>query len=89
MNTLIIYDTTGYILSTASGSVREPVGIPFIYVDIPIGKRIKVIDDVISLIDVSVTPNVAILEDIPKTDVQILQEQVSASQEMINALMMM
>lgn len=38
MKTLIIYDETGYILFQGSGSVREPVGIPFIWVEVPQGK---------------------------------------------------
>lgn len=69
--TLIIYDTTGYIIHQASGDVREPVGIPFLWVDIPEGKRI-------TGIDVTVTPNVAILEDIPKSETQLLKEQVDS-----------
>ena len=73
MSTLVIYDSTGYILSATDGSAREPVGIPFIWVEIPIGKRLKITDDKLALIDVSVTPNVAILEDIPLTEMEIMQ----------------
>ena len=68
MNTLIIYDETGYVISQMSGSVREPQGIPFLWVNIPTGKQIKLTDGI--GVDVSVTPNVAILEDIPKTDIE-------------------
>lgn len=64
MNTLIIYDSTVYVISQASGFVREPIGIPFIWAEIPGGKRIKITDGI--GVDVSVTPNVAISEDIPK-----------------------
>lgn len=69
MNTLIIYDSTGYIISQMSGDVREPVGISFLWVEIPEDKRL------IS-IDTTVTPNVAVFEDIPKTEIEILKEQV-------------
>ena len=73
MQTLIIYDGTGYVVSQMSGFVREPVGIPFLWADIPAGKRIKLTDGV--GVDVSVTPNVAFLEDIPPTKLEELQAQ--------------
>ena len=85
MNTLIIYDSTGYIISQMSGAVREPVGIPFIWVEIPIGKQLKITDGI--GIDVSVMPNVAILEDIPLTEIEIMQKQLINSQEAIDMLM--
>lgn len=37
---LVLYDDTGYVISTMSGSVREPVGIKFIWVDVPVGCRV-------------------------------------------------
>lgn len=69
MKTLIIYDATGFIIFQASGDVREPVGIPFLWVEVPEGKYI-------SGVDVTVTPNVAKLEDLPKTQAQIQQAQI-------------
>lgn len=69
MKTLIIYDATGFIIFQASGGVREPVGIPFLWVEVPEGKYI-------SGVDVTVTPNVAKLEDLPKTQAQIQQAQI-------------
>ena len=89
MNTLIIYDNTGYIISQGQGEPlpREPQGTPFIWAEIPTGQQLKITDGI--GVDVSVTPNVAILEDIPKTELEIVKEQVLASQDMINALMMM
>lgn len=71
MRTLVVYDATGYIIYQASGDVREPVGIPFLWVDVPRGKRI-------TGVDITVTPNVAILEDIPKSETQLLKEQVDS-----------
>jgi len=71
MRTLIVYDTTGYIIYQASGDIREPMGIPFLWVDIPEGKRI-------AGVDLKATPNVAILEDIPKTELQLQKEQIDS-----------
>lgn len=85
MNTLIIYDNAGYIISIESGSPlpREPQGIPFLWVEIPTGKRIKITDGI--GVDVSVTPNVTFLEDIPKTELETAQEQ---NAQMLMALVM-
>lgn len=78
MNTLIIHDNTGFIISVMSGepAPREPQGVPFLWVDIPQGKQLKITDGI--GVDVSVTPHQAILEDIPKTEVELLKEQVDA-----------
>lgn len=79
METLIIYDSTGYIISQMSGDVREPVGIPFMWAEIPEGKRVIAID-------VTKNPHEPILEDYPKTDTEKLQEnQIS----MANAIVML
>lgn len=80
MNTLIIYDLTGYIISQMSGSVREPVGIPFLWVEIPQGKRIV-------SIDVSGETHTPVFEDLPKSEVQLLQEQVNDLNVAMAALM--
>ena len=61
-------------------------GIPFLWVEIPTGKRLKVTDGI--GVDVSVTPNVAILEDIPKTEIELLQEQVDAVSTVADFLLM-
>ncbi len=75
--TLIIYDEGGYIISKSSGHPipREPVGVPFLWVDVPKGKYLKNIGEI--GIDVSVTPHVPILEDIPPSEVDILREKMS------------
>jgi len=52
------------------GSVYEPVGIPFLYVEVPIGKTIK-------SVDVDATPNVVIYEDIHKSEIEILKDKVN------------
>lgn len=78
MQTLIIYDNDGHVISIIGGnsSAYEPVGVPFIWVDIPSGKQLKITDGI--GVDVSVAPHQAILEDIPKTEVELLKEQVDA-----------
>lgn len=75
MKTLIIYDNEGYIISTIQGypSPRVPVGIPYLEVDIPQGKQIKVTDGI--GINVSKTPHEVILEDIPPTEMDLMKEE--------------
>ncbi|CUU47352.1 MULTISPECIES: hypothetical protein [Clostridium] len=71
MKTLVIYDNEGYIyLQLTSENNRIPQGgINYLEVEVPVGKYIK-------SIDVSITPNEPIYEDMPKTDIEKLQEQV-------------
>lgn len=71
MKTLVIYDNIGYIYLQFSGTEnRIPQGgIQYIESEVPDGKYVK-------SIDITVTPNVPILEDIPKTDMEKLQEKV-------------
>ena len=69
MQTLIIYDSEGYIISQMSGDVREPVGIPFLWIEIPKGKRIVSVDSV---------TNTPVFEDLPRSETEILKEQIDA-----------
>ena len=74
---LIIYDNTGFVISQTGGDAREPVGVPFMWLNIH-GKRLK-IDAITGIgIDVTVTPHEAILEDIPKTETELLQNQINS-----------
>ena len=69
MITRIIYDKRGQIISQMQGSdLYTPVGIPYLDVEIPEGKYV-------TSIDVSVTPNAAIFEDLPKSEIQALKEE--------------
>lgn len=88
MKTLIIYDNEGYILSTRSGepSPREPIGVPFLNVAIPEGKRIKTTDGI--GVDVSVTPHQVILEDIPPTETDLLKAELLATQNAVDFLIL-
>lgn len=79
MEYLIIYDNSGFVISRMSGIVHEPVGVPFLYTTVPDGKYV-------SSIDVSVTPNAPILSDYPKSEVQLLKEQITSLQAEIDIL---
>ena len=87
MNTLIIYDNTGYVTSQMAGSIREPQGgVQFLWAEIPEGKQLKITDGI--GVDVTKTPHQAILEDIPKTDIELLKEQQQELSDTIAALIM-
>lgn len=70
MKTLIIYDESGYVLDETIGqpSPREPVGVPFLWVDIPENKYVV-------SVDTSVSPHQVILEDVAPTEVDLLKAQ--------------
>ena len=82
MQTLIIYDSEGYIISQMSGDVREPVGIPFMWVEVPGGKRLVGIDT-------TKEEHEPIFEDIPRSEVEILREQIATQEQAILELSMM
>ena len=88
MKTLIIYDNEGYIISTRQGqpSPRKPVGVPYLEVEIPQGKQIKITDGI--GVDVTKTPHEVILEDIPPTETELLKEEVQTMQEALNFIIM-
>jgi len=79
MKTLILYDNTGYIyLQMTSSTYRAPQGgINYLEVEIPEGK-------LITGVDLTVTPNVAVFEDIPQTDIEIADAKI-ATLELENA----
>lgn len=72
MQTLIIYDNTGYIISQMSGepAPKEPVGIPFLWITVPTGKRVK-------SVDTTITPHKIVYEDVPSTEVDTLKQQIA------------
>lgn len=83
MDTLIVYDNEGFILSQASGTAdfREPPGVPFLWVEFPRGKRLKITDGI--GVDVSVTPHQVILEDVPPTEIEQLKQTVADLTEIV------
>lgn len=84
MNTLVIYDNAGFIIQIG-GTTREPIGVPFLWVEIPQGKQIKITNGI--GVDLAVTPHKVILEDIPKTEIELAKERIE-SLEQSNAEMM-
>jgi hypothetical protein len=86
MNTLVIYDSTGYVISQTVGDIREPVGIPFLWVEIPEGKRLKIKDGI--GVDTSVAPHQAILEDIPPTEMEMLRADLKSTQDTLDFLLL-
>ena len=71
VKTLLIYDTTGYIYFQMSGSYRTPIGITFLEIEIPA-------DKILTGIDISVTPNIPIYEDIPKTELELAKGRIES-----------
>ena len=88
MKTLIIYDNEGYIISTRQGqpSPRKPIGVPYLEVEIPSNKQIKITDGI--GVDVSVTPHEVILEDIPPTEIDVMKQEVQTMQDALNFIIM-
>lgn len=84
--TLIIYDTTGYIISSVTGFYHIPTGIPYIETEIPEGKRIATNNGI--GVDVSVTPHQVILEDIPLTEMEELKNKSELQEQALAELTM-
>lgn len=76
MEYLVVYDSTGFILSQMGGSVREPQDIPFIWVEIPQGKKLI-------KIDTSKNPHVPVFEDIAPSPIDLLKQEVQGLQEQL------
>lgn len=85
MEMIVIYDMTGKIYYCAGGDVAEPVGIPFLRVNVPDGKRIK-------KVDTSVEIHVPVFEDEPKLqqdkDIDELKTRLQNVQNVIDFLIM-
>jgi hypothetical protein len=70
---LIIYDETGKIYYQTAGDVQEPSGLPFLWIEIPEGKLLK-------SINTEVTPHEPVFEDLPKSELDNVKEQLIAVQ---------
>ncbi|MBN1042360.1 hypothetical protein FC959_17250 [Clostridium botulinum] len=72
MKTLIIYDNTGFIILQQSGPYRVPEGgVQYLVIEIPENKRLK-------SIDTSVIPHKPILDNIPKSEIELLKEKIES-----------
>ena len=69
MQTLIIYDSEGIIISQMGGDVREPVGVPFLWAEVPQGKYIV-------SIDVSGEEHIPIFTEHQKSEMEVLDEKL-------------
>ncbi len=70
MKTLIIYDTEGFIVQQITGTYRIPVGIPYLESEIPSGK-------IATSVNVSTTTHTLVLEDVPQSQVESLEQQIA------------
>lgn len=70
---VVIYDNNGKIWYNGSG-IGEPVGLPFINIEIPEGQYIE-------KVDVTSEPHTPVFKDYPKSEVQLLQEAVRVLSE--------
>lgn len=66
---LVVYDQKGIVYFAGTG-FPTPEGIPYLEIEIPEGKRFVGVN-------VDVEPNQPIFEDIPKSDIEILKEEVA------------
>lgn len=85
METLIIYDAEGYVVSSQSGtpSQKEPVGIPFLWVTIPEKKYVE-------RVDTSTEEHKVIFADYPATEIELLRvETAQSNAEMFEMILMM
>ena len=74
MKTLVIYDTAGKIYFQAQGNVQEPAGgLLFIWLEIPVEKILK-------SIDTTKTPHEPVYENMPKSEMDNVKEQLAAVQ---------
>lgn len=75
MDVLVSYDLEGTIQKIEGGSeLKDPVGIPFLKVNIPEGKKLE-------RVDVTVIPNEPVFIDLPKSDIEKLQEGLNVSKQ--------
>ncbi|MDF2820175.1 MAG: hypothetical protein K0R15_616 [Clostridiales bacterium] len=72
---IVIYDSEGKIFFQATGDVQVPVGeLKTIEFEIPIGQQFNGVD---------LTSNTPLFAPIPKTEIEILREQMIANEEMV------
>jgi hypothetical protein len=80
--TLAIYDNNGTVFLQMTGGYSVPQGgINYLEIEIPEGKILK-------CIDVSVTPNIPVFEDAPKSEVEILKEKQELMQKALDDLLL-
>lgn len=78
MKSTIVYDANGTIFYNASGNVLKPEGIPFMEIEIPVGK-------LLDRIDVSAEPPVPVFVDAPRPQVEIEVDRIKADNEQLKS----
>lgn len=76
MRTLIVYDNNGYVFYSAIGDVQEPVGVPFMWVEVEEGKYV-------TSVDVSGAVHVPVFEEIQKSERQQMDELKSTLESLV------
>jgi hypothetical protein len=77
VKTLVLYDDTGYIYMQMTGTYRIPqAGLNYLEIEIPDGKILK-------SIDINVTPNIPVYENMPVPEVQVIKQQLQETQELL------
>lgn len=73
MRTLIIYDNTGHILAVIGGDAYEPVGVPYMWVEVPADKYIVGVD-------VSNVIHTPVYEDVQAPDIAKMKDALEQIQ---------
>lgn len=78
MNAQVIYDLEGNLITVKGGATlpKPPVGVPYLETILPERKYVVGVD-------VSVMPHELILEDIPPSETQVLQQALSEASMLI------
>lgn len=82
--TLIIYDLDGTIIQQRTGSYNIPNGLPYLEVEVPSGKYIKGIS--IGNQGINMAEDVVVFEDIPKSEVELLNIELETTKELVDGL---
>lgn len=81
MKTLIIYDNEGKIFTKITGDYLNPVGLQHLEIELENGKTID-------FIDVTAIPHRVVLKDIPKSELEIVNERMVATEEALLQLIL-
>ena len=81
MNTLIIYDLSGRVISQISGMYEVPNGIPYMELEVPAGKYV-------SNVDVTKEPHEPVFVDLPNSELDLLKEKQDLMQAAIDDLIL-
>lgn len=78
MKTLIVYDDKGIVFNQLTGDYTSPSDINFIEVVVPPGKIVTGVDTI---------NQQAVLQDVPKSEVELLREKLEETEGVLNFLL--